>query len=109
MNSNKLVEAFVTKNSTPQMQMETFLKNVNNPVKFLIDLSVMVFRLPEKDRTFQELEKELTFLFMKKLGIWGTTRAMVSGLTDADGPIEGIQKSIISKACIKMGLFNPVC
>jgi hypothetical protein len=108
MNSNKLVEAFVTANSTPLMQMETFLRNINNPEKFLVDLSVLVFRLPRKNRTFPELEKELTALFMKKLGLWEMLKAMVSGLIDPAGPIEGIQKTIITRACCKMGLNLPV-
>ena len=108
MKSNKLVEAIVTANSTPQIQMKLLLRNIQNPVQFLIELTVLVFRLPEKERTFLALEKELSLFFMKKLGLWGVLKATIIGIIDADGPIEGIQKAVITKACFKMGLRNPV-
>jgi len=56
----------------------------------------------------KELEKELTALFIKKLGLKRTVYAVLSGLMDSDGPIEGIAKSIITKACRLMGYRNPV-
>jgi hypothetical protein len=108
MKSDKLVEAFVIKNSTPMMQMEVFSKNLNDTEQLVIDLSVMVFRLPKRERTLKQLEKELSSLFVKHLGLWGTLSAVASGMYDKSGPLEGVQKSIISKACLKMGYLNPV-
>jgi hypothetical protein len=108
MKADKLVEAFVVLNSTPQMQIEAFLRNVNDTESFVKELTVAVFRLPNKDRTFKQLEKELASLFVKKLGLWGTVSAIITGLRDRSGPLDGIQKSIISKACVKMGYINPV-
>jgi hypothetical protein len=107
-NTNKLVEAFVVSNSTPQMQVECFLRNVNNTEKFLTDLTVAVFGLPKKERSFAQLQTELTQLFIKELGILGVVSAFFSGLTDTYGPIQGIQKAVAYKACIKMGLSSPL-
>jgi hypothetical protein len=108
MKANKLVEAFVVLNSTPQMQVEAFLRNVNNTERFITELTVAVFRLPNKTRTFKQLENELALMFVKKLGLWGTISAILVGLRDKNGPIDGIQKSVITKACVKMGYLNPI-
>jgi hypothetical protein len=108
MKASKLVEAFVVVNSTPQMQIDAFLRNVNDTERFITDLAVTVFRLPKKERTFRQLENELSMMFIKKLGLWGTISAVFSGLRDQSGPMEGVQKSVIYKACIKMGYLNPV-
>jgi len=45
----------------------------------------------------KELEKELTALFIKKLGGKGEIYAVLSGLVDSGGFIVGIAKSIITK------------
>lgn len=108
MKSNKLVEAFVIRNSTPLMQMEAFSRNMNNPEQFVVELSVLVFRLPARERTYQQFEKELTLLFFKRLGIWGSLTAILAGIYDKSGPVEGVRKSVISNACIKMGYLNPI-
>jgi UDP-glucose 6-dehydrogenase len=107
MKASKLVEAFVVTNSTPQMQIEHFLRNVNEPDKFLTDLTVAVFRLPKKERTFDQLHSELAQLFVKKLGLWGAISAIFTGLIDESGPMEGVQKAVAYKACIKMGYLAP--
>lgn len=108
MKSDKLVEAYVIRNSTPQMQMEVFSRNLNNTEKLVVELSAMVFRLPKKERTLKQLEKELSSMFIRRLGVWGTLSAIAAGIYDKHGPIEGIQKSIISRACLKMGYLNPL-
>jgi hypothetical protein len=108
MKANKLVEAFVVINSTPQMQVEAFLRNLNNTENFIIDLTVTVFRLPNQERTLKQLENELTMMFIKKLGFWGTMSAVLTGLNDKSGPFDGAQKSVIIKACVKMGYINPI-
>jgi len=108
MNSNQLMSAIVMTNSTPLMQVKSGLRHVSDPDKIEIDLTEQVFRLPKKKRTMKELEKELTALFIKKLGFTGTVYAVLSGLVDVDGPTEGIAKSIITKACRLMGYRNPV-
>ncbi len=108
MNSDKLVEAFVMKNSTPLMQMDAFSRNPNDTEKLVIDLSEQVFRLPQKNRTFSQLEKELTQLFFKELGMLGVMKAIVTGLSDESGPVQGVQKSVILNACLKMGYSSPV-
>jgi hypothetical protein len=108
MNSDKLVEAFVMKNSTPLMQMEAFSRNPNNTEMLVVDLSEKVFRLPKKTRTYAQLEKDLTQLFFKELGMFGAAKAIFSGLYDESGPIQGVQKSVIKNACLKMGYQNPL-
>jgi hypothetical protein len=108
MKSDKLVEAFVIKNSTPLMQMEAFSRNPNDTERLVVELSEQVFRLPKKDRTFEQLEKDLTALFFKELGMLGAAKAIISGLSDESGPIQGVQKSVIKNACLKMGYQNPL-
>ena len=108
MNSNQLMAAIVMANSTSLMQVKSVLRYVNEPIKIEIDLSEKVFRLPKKNRTMEDLEKELTAMFIKKLGVMGTAYAVLSGLVDANGPTEGITKSIITKAVRLMGYKNPV-
>jgi hypothetical protein len=108
MKANKLVEAFVVVNSTPQMQVEAFLRNADDTEKCIIDLAVTVFRLPKKERSFGQLKKELARMFVSKLGLWGTLSAIFAGLRDESGPMEGAKKSVIHKACLKMGYLNPV-
>ncbi len=108
MNSNQLMAAIVMANSTSLMQVKSGLRYVSDPERIEIDLSEKVFRLPRKDRTMKDLEKDLTALFMKKLGVMGTVYAVLSGLVDAAGPTEGITKSIITKAVRLMGYKNPV-
>jgi hypothetical protein len=108
MNSNKLVEAFVMKNSTPLMQMEAFSKNPNDTEKLVVELSEQVFCLPNNNRTFCQLEKDLKQLFFKELGWLGVVKSIFLGLTDKNGPFEGVQKSVIINACLKMGYLNPL-
>ncbi len=108
MNSNQLMAAIVMANSTSLMQVKSGLRHVIDPDKIEIDLTEKVFRLPKKNRTMKELEKELTALFIKKLGFKRTVYAVLSGLMDSDGPAEGIAKSIITKACRLMGYRDPV-
>lgn len=107
MNSTKLVESFVILNSTPKIQMEAFARNVNNQEKFITDLSVKVFDLPKRDRTVKQLENELTAIFIKRIGVPGLVSSFFSGLVDKSGPIEGIKKNVIQKACVKMGFKHP--
>jgi len=107
MNSNQLMAAIVMANSTSFMQVKSGLKNVSDPDKIEIALTEQVFRLPKKNRTMKELEKELTALFINKLGFRGTAYAVLSGFMDGDGPTEGIAKSIITKACRLMGYHTP--
>jgi len=108
MNSNQLMSAIVMANSTPLMQIKSGLRHASDPDRIEIDLTEQVFRLPKKKRTMKELEKEITALFIKKLGVKRTIYAVLSGLMDNDGPIDGIAKSIITKACWLMGYRNPV-
>jgi hypothetical protein len=108
MKSDKLIEAYITTNSTPQIQLDTYLNNVGNTEQFIIEIVTVVFRLPKKQRTYQEMESELTQLFMRRLSVWEILLATLSGLKDSSGPIEGIKKSIIIKACTKMGYINPL-
>lgn len=108
MKADKLVEAFVVVNSTPQMQIEALLRNVNDNERFLTELTVKVFRLPKKKRTFIQLKNELALMFVRQLGMWGTVSAVFSGLLDKSGPMEGVQISLINRACKKMGYVNPI-
>ena len=110
MTSSKLVEAIVMENSTCHMQMDAFRRHPADPVQVAIDLSVQVFRLPVRKRTYAELEKELETLFMKKLGLLslpGLFNAMGRILTDPAGPKEVAIKAIIINACRKMGMKIP--
>jgi hypothetical protein len=108
MKADKLIEAIVTANSTPQMQLDSFLRHINDTDEFIIDLVTIVFRLPKKKRTFREMENELTDLFFKQLGLWGSFLATIYGIHDKSGPVEGIKKSIIKRACRKMGFIDPL-
>ncbi len=108
MKSDKLVEAFVTVNSTPYMQIQAFLRHVDSTDDFVNDLTSSVFKLNPKHRTYLELQRELTHLFLKNLGVSGTLLATLKGILDKDGPVEGIKKSIISCACERMGYKNPI-
>ncbi|MBN2282765.1 MAG: hypothetical protein JXO48_02635 [Deltaproteobacteria bacterium] len=108
MKPDKLVEAIVTANTTIGMQLEAFSKNTTNPEAVAIDLSVPLFGLPDKERTFAELEKELTMLLVKKLGVLGIMKAMGKGLFSRSGPLQGMQKVLIADACRKMGMVIPV-
>ncbi len=111
MTSSKLVEAIVMANSTGHMQMEAFRKNPTDPVQVAIDLSVQVFRLPVRKRTYSELEKELEALFMKQLGLSslpGVFAGMLRALTDPAGLKEASVKAIIASASLKMGLKVPM-
>lgn len=108
MKSDKLIEAYVTANSTPQIQIDTYLNNVGNTEAFIIEIVAIVFRLPKKDRTYKEMENDLTQLFIKRLGLWGTFLAAIAGIMDKSGPIEGVKKSIINKACARMGYRYPL-
>jgi hypothetical protein len=109
MTADKLVEAFVVRNSTPQAQIECFLRNANDNDKFFTELTSTVFRLPEKERKFKDLEGELAPMFMKKLGLLGTASAIFAGMFDKSGPYEGVKKALIYRACIKMGFISPIC
>ena len=84
-------------NSTPLMQVKSGLWHASNPDRIEIDLTERNFRLPIKNRIMKELEKELTALFIKKLGGKGEIYAVLSGLVDSGGFIVGIAKSIITK------------
>jgi hypothetical protein len=108
MKADKLVEAIVVSNTTIAMQLQAFQKSPNDPVKVAVNLSVQLFGLPTKERSFAELEKELTILMMKKLGFVGILKSMGRGLFGKGGPLQGIQKNIIADACRKMGLTIPV-
>ena len=108
MKPDKLVEAIVTSNTTIAMQLEAFSRSPDDPIKVAVTLSVQLFGLPAKERSFAELEKELTVLMMKKLGFIGIMKSMGKGLFGKGGPLQGIQKSIIADACRKMGLTIPV-
>lgn len=108
MKSDKLIEAIITVNSTPQIQLDTYMSNVGDTEKFSIDLTTIVFRLPKKERTYKEMENELTQMFMRRLGILEIMSATLMGMTDEAGPIEGVKKAIIIKACTKMGYRNPL-
>jgi hypothetical protein len=107
MRSDKLIEAYITTNSTPQIQLDTYLNNIGNTDKFIVEIVAIVFRLPKKKRTYKEMEADLTQLFMSRLGVWEILLATLAGLKDSSGPIEGIKKKIIIKACTKMGYKNP--
>jgi hypothetical protein len=108
MKVDKFVEAIVIANSTPQIQVDTYLNNVGNTESYSVEMAVTVFRMPKKDRTYKEMKDEMTQMFIKQLGLWELIMATLSGLKDKAGPIEGIQKSVIAKACLKMGYRNPV-
>lgn len=108
MKPDKLVEAIVTSNTTIAMQLDAFLKSPNDPVKVAVDLSVQLFGLPTKERSFADLERELTMLMIKKLGFFGIMKATGKGLFGKGEPLNGIQKNIIADACRKMGLTIPV-
>jgi hypothetical protein len=110
MTSSKLVEAIVMENSTCGMQIEAFRKNPLDPVQVAIDLTVQVFRLPRRRRTYSELEKELEELFMKQIRpkvIPGMAARMARGLVDPAGAKEGLTKALIISACKAMGLAIP--
>ena len=108
MKSDKLVEAIVTSNTTIAMQLAAFSKSVNDPLKVAVELSVQLFGLPRKDRTFKELEKELTMLLVKRLGFLGVMKSIAKGMVASGGPVEGMKKHLIADACRKMGLTIPV-
>jgi hypothetical protein len=108
MTSDKLVEAFVTTNSTPQMQLDAFLRHINDTDKFTVDLVTTVFDLPVKNRTYKEMQEELSRLFVSKLSIFQLMAAVVTGFFDNNGITDGIKKSVIIKACSKMGYKNPL-
>jgi hypothetical protein len=108
MKSDKLIEAYITTNSTPQIQLDTYLNNIGDTEKFIVEIVAIVFRLTKKERTYKEMEAELTQLFMRRLGVWEILLATLTGLMDSSGPIEGVKKMIIIKACTKMGYKNPL-
>lgn len=110
MTSNKLVEAIVMENSTCLMQLEAFRRHPADPEQVAIDLAVQVFRLPGRQRTFIELQKELEGVFMKQLGLSSLPRVIVGmgrALTDPAGPKEAAVKAVIVSACRQMGLKIP--
>lgn len=110
MTANKLVEAIVMENTTCAMQMEAFRKNPLDPVKVAIDLSVQVFRLPKRSRTYAELEREMQALFMGLIAakeVPSMIASMTRGLADPAGPKEGLTKALIISACRTMGLAIP--
>jgi len=110
MTAAKLVEAIVMENSTCGMQMEAFRRNTSDPVRVAIDLTEQVFRLPKRDRTYLELEKELGGLFMSWIRpgmIPAMAASMARGLSDSAGPVEGLTKALIMSACRAMGLRIP--
>lgn len=110
MTSAKLVEAIVMENSTCGMQMEAFRRNPSDPVAVAIELTEQVFRLPERKRTYPELEKELEALFMGRISpgvVPGMAGRMARGLKDPAGLKEGLTKALITTACCAMGLKVP--
>ena len=110
MTSAKLVEAIVMENSTCGMQMEAFRRNPSDPVAVAIELTEKVFGLPERKRTFPELEKELEGLFMSLIRpgvVPGMAGRMALSLKDPAGLKEGLTKALIVTACRDLGLMIP--